>query len=46
MDENGQVFYRFARDSILSMIDHEKLISLTERHPLLKKKFSQFKKKF
>ena len=46
MDEDGKVFYRFARSSILAMIDHEKLIGITERHPKLKKKFSLYKKKF
>jgi len=40
MEDIGKVFYRFARKSILSMIDHQKLVTISERHPVLKKQFS------
>ena len=44
MEEGGKVYYRFARDSILSMINNEKLLKICEskNNHLLKKKFTQF----
>jgi len=42
MEEGGKVYYRFARDSILSMINNEKLSKICEskNNHILKKKFT------
>ena len=43
MEEDGKVYYRFARNSILSKIEFDEFEKLLNRHSTLKKKFSMFK---
>jgi len=43
MDYPGKVFYRFAKASILSVINYETLLTLCKDNALLNKKFSKFK---
>ena len=44
MEEGGKVYYRFGRNSICSAITIEKMAEILPRHPVLRKKFMQFKK--
>lgn len=45
MVDDGKVFYRFGRNSILFSMSYEVMEEIYQKHPLFHKKFLQFKQK-
>lgn len=43
MEDDGKVYYRFGKSSICAVLDHEKLLGILPKHPVLRKKFVNFK---
>ena len=44
MEEGGQVYYRFGKNSICAILTYDTMEEVANRHKVLRKKFSEFRK--